>query len=85
MLAVAGESESLAAAPAATVKAALAPVKPVAEAVMVPLPELTAVKVVDALPPLAETGDGGLNDPDTPVTVKVIALVALDTVLPAAS
>ena len=52
---MAGESDSLAAAPAATVKVALAPVKPVAEAVMVPLPELTGVKVVDALPPLADT------------------------------
>ena len=82
---MAGESDSLAAAPAATVKVALAPVKPVAEAVMVPLPELTGVKVVDALPPLADTGDGGLNDPDTPVTVKVIALVAFGTVLPNAS
>ena len=85
MLAVAGESDSLAAEPAATVKVALAPVKPVAEAVIVPVPELTGVNVVDALPPLAETGDGGLKDPDTPVTVKVIALVAVGTVLPKAS
>ena len=82
---MAGESESLVAAPAATVSVALAAVKPVAEAVMVAVPVVKGVKVVEALPPLAVTGEVGLNAPDTPVTANVTAFVAFDTVLPNAS
>jgi hypothetical protein len=85
VLAVAGESESLVAAPAATVSVALAAVKPVAEAVMVAVPVVRGVKVVEALPPLAVTGEVGLNAPDTPVTAKLTTFAALDTVLPNAS
>jgi len=57
MLAVVGESASFVAAPGLTVKVALAAVRPVAEAVMVPVPTVMGVNVVDALPPLADTGD----------------------------
>lgn len=85
MLTPLGDSDSLAADPEPTVNVALAAVNPVAEAVMVPVPVVTGVNVVIALPPLADTGDGGLKDPDTPLTANVIALVAVCTVLPKAS
>jgi hypothetical protein len=71
--------------PGPTVKVALAAVKPVAEAVIVPVPAVTGVNVVDALPPLADTGDSGLKDPDTPLAANVIGFVAVCTVLPKAS
>jgi len=68
-----------------TVNVALELDNPVAEAVMVPVPVVTGVNVVEALPPLADTGDGGLNEPETPVAVNVIAFVAFGTGLPEAS
>jgi len=68
-----------------TVNVELELVNPVAEAVMVPVPVVIGVNVVEALPPLAATGDGGLKDPETPPTVNVIELVAFGTVLPEAS
>jgi hypothetical protein len=85
MLPLVGESASFAAAPGVTVKAALPAVRPVAEAVIVAVPVVTGVKVVDALPPFANIGDGGLNDPDTPVTANVMEFVAFSTVFPKAS
>ena len=85
VLALAGESDSLAAAPGVTVNVALDDVRPVAEAVMVAVPVVVGVNTVAALPPLADTGDGGLNDPDTPAAENVMALLAFCTVLPKAS
>ena len=71
--------------PGVTVNVALEEVRPVAEAVMVPVPVVVGVNTVAAFPALADTGDGGLNVPDTPEAENVMALVAFCTVLPKAS
>ena len=68
-----------------TVKVALAPVRPAEETLTVPVPLVVAVKLERAIPPDAATGDGGLKEPDRPLTEKVTGLVALVTVLPLAS
>jgi len=71
-------------APAGTLKVALPLLRPDAVAVIVPVPLVEAVKLEEAMPPLA-TAAAGLNEPLTPVTAKLIALVAVLTVLPEAS
>jgi hypothetical protein len=85
VLALAGVNDNLAGAPAATLRAAVAVVNPVADAVMVALPVLTAMNVEEAIPLTADIVEEGLKDPETPVTENVMALVAVDTVLPDAS
>jgi len=70
---------------AETVNVALALVSPVAETVIVPVPDVEGVKFVVAMPPLGLTGEAGLKDPETPLTEKVIGFVADVTVLPLAS
>ena len=74
-----------AAPPEETVKAAVAPVRPVADAVIVAVPLVVGVKFDAATPLTGVTGDAGLNEPETPVTENVIGFVALATVLPLAS
>jgi hypothetical protein len=68
-----------------TVNVAVALVSPAALAVIVALPAVIAVKLVVATPVIGETGEAGLKEPVTPLTPKVIGLVALPTVLPFAS
>ena len=85
MLALAGVNDSLAGTPATTLREAVALVNPVADAAMVAAPVLTAVNVEEAIPLMADTVAEGLKDPETPVTENVMALVAVDTVLPDAS
>jgi hypothetical protein len=82
---VTGTSASFAGAPAVTVKVAVALVNPAALAVMAAEPVVVGVKLDDAIPALAVTGDVGLNVPETPLTAKLTALVAMPTVLPFAS
>ena len=72
-------------APAVTVSVALALVSPAAVTVMVPLPTVVGVKLDDARPPVGATGETRLKVPDTPLTEKVIGLLAVPTVLPLAS
>ena len=81
-LVLAGASESFAGAPAVTVSVMLALDNPVADAVITALPVVIGVKVDAAIPPLGVTVADGLNEPETPVTAKVIEFVAVDTVLP---
>jgi hypothetical protein len=71
--------------PAITVRLVVAVVNPVAVAVTIPVPVVVGVNVDVATPPEADTFAAGLNDPVTLVTAKVIALVAVVTVLPFAS
>jgi len=80
-----GINASFAAGPAVTVNDAVALVRPAALAVMVALPVVVAVRLVVAIPATALTGDAGLKEPVTPLTVKVIASVAVPIVLPSAS
>ena len=68
-----------------TDKLALALLRPAADAVMVALPAVLGVKVDDAVPFDGVTGDGGLKEPDTPLTEKVMEFVADNTVVPFAS
>jgi hypothetical protein len=82
---VVGVRASLVGAPAVTVNDADAPVRPAAVTVMVALPTVLGVRLDVALPPLAVTGDAGLNVPDTPLTAKLIAVVGEVTVFPLAS
>jgi hypothetical protein len=82
---LAGTKASLAGAPAVTVKVAVALVIPAAVAVMVAVPVVVGAKLHVAIPALATIGDGGVNEPETPLTENVIAFVAVVTVLPAAS
>ena len=82
---VTGTRASLAGGPAVTVNVAVALVSPAALAVIVALPAVVAVKLVVATPVIGETGEGGLKEPETPLTAKVIGLVAVPTVLPFAS
>jgi len=85
VLPLAGVNDSLAGVPGATLREAVALVNPVPEAVMAARPVLTAVNVEEAIPLMADTVAEGLKDPETPVTENVMALVAVDTVLPDAS
>ena len=68
-----------------TVSVALALVNPAAEPVIVAVPDVDGVKLVVAVPLVGVTGDGGLKDPETPLSEKVIGLVAVVAVLPLAS
>ena len=68
-----------------TVSVALALVNPAAEPVIVAVPDVEGVKLVVAVPLVGVTGDGGLKDPETPLSEKVIGLVAVVAVLPLAS
>jgi hypothetical protein len=70
---------------AATVKVAVALVRPADDAVIVAAPEVDGVKLLVATPALGVMGPGGLKAPDTPLTAKVTGLVADVTVLPLAS
>jgi hypothetical protein len=81
-LPVAGVKAIFVAVPAVTVKVAVALVNPVAEAVTVPLPGVVAVKLDCAAPAVGVTGDSGLQEPDTPLAVNVIRVVAVVTVFP---
>ena len=80
-----GAKASLLAAPAVTVKLAVALVRPGVLTVTVALPTVVGVKLEVATPALAAIGDAGLNEPDTPLTEKVIGLVAVSIVCPSAS
>ena len=83
VLAVAGLKASFAGGPTpeVTFKAAIAALNPAAVAVMVALPEVEAVKLEVARPPLAG-GAAGLNVPVTPATEKLTVSLAVTTVLP---
>ena len=70
---------------AATVNVALPVVSPVDDAVIVAVPDVEAVKLDVAMPPLGVIGEAGLKEPETPLAEKVTALVAVVTVLPLAS
>lgn len=85
MVPLAGASTSFAGAPAVTVSEAEAPVSPAAFTVMVAVPTVVGVKLEAALPPVGVTGEVGVKLPDTPLTVKLIGVVADVTVLPLAS
>ena len=85
MLVPTGVNASFAGAPAVTVNVAAALVKPAALTVTVALPVVVAVRLDVATPAVAVTGEAGANVPDTPVTPKLMALVADVTVLPFAS
>ena len=80
-----GTNASLLAAPAVTVKLAVALVRPGELTVTVALPIVVDVKLEVATPALAAIGDAGVNEPDTPLTEKVIGLVAVSIVCPLAS
>ena len=71
--------------PCVMLKLAVADVRPDADALTVALPAVEAVNAVLAIPPDDAIGRTGLNPPVTPNTENVIALVAVDTVLPLAS
>ena len=64
---------------------AVALVNPLADAVTVPLPAVVGVRLDVALPPIGDIGEGGLNEPDTPLTEMLIGFVAVVTRLPLAS
>src|SRR5689334_10053047 len=85
VLALAGAKVSFVAEPALTVKAALAPASPVAETLTVAFPAAVIVKLETATPLLAVTGEAGLKLPDSPLTAKLTAFVAVPTTLPYAS
>ena len=68
-----------------TVNAAVPLVRPDAEAVIVAVPVVEAVKLAVATPLVGVTLAAGLKEPVTAVAEKVIALVADATVLPLAS
>jgi len=72
-------------APGVTLSVAVALVSPGDDTVTLALPIEVGVKLEVATPASADTGEAGLNVPDTPLSVKVIALVAVLTVLPLAS
>src|SRR5689334_22433565 len=69
----------------ATDKVAVALERPPDEAVMVAVPDVVGVKPKLATPPAGDTGEAGLNEPDTPLTAKLTGLVALVTTLPLTS
>jgi len=70
---------------AATVSVALPVVSPDDDAVIVAVPDVEAVKLDVAMPPFGVIGEAGLKEPETPLTEKVTAFVAVVTVLPLAS
>ena len=82
---VLGTRASLLAVPAVTVRLAVALVRPGALTATVALPIVVGVRLEVATPALAAIGDAGLNEPDTPLTEKVIGLVAVSIVCPLAS
>jgi len=82
---LAGVNASLAAAPALTVKLAVALVSPAALTVIVAVPVVVAERLDVATPSVGVTGKPGLKVPETPLTANVIAFVAVLTVLPLAS
>jgi hypothetical protein len=70
---------------AVTVRSAMSLPSPAADAVIVAVPAVVAVKFDVAVPATGATGDAGLKVPDTPLTAKVMALVAVVMLLPLAS
>src|SRR5689334_7834514 len=82
VLPLTGCSDSFDAFPTVTVSVAVPLVNPVAEAVIVALPNDVGVKLDLATPLVGVTGDAGLHVPLTPLAVNVTALVAVVTVLP---
>ena len=80
-LLVAGAS-TIFAAVAVTVKLTLAPVNPVDDTLTVPTPAVVGVKLEVATPPADVTGEEGLKEPVTPLTVNVIGALLLVTMLP---
>ena len=80
-----GANTSFAGAPAVTVNEAVAAVNPAAVTVMVAFPTVVGVRLDVALPAVGVTGDSGLKVPTTPLTAKLIGVVADVTVLPLAS
>lgn len=80
--AVAGVNTSLAAGPGVTVSDVVAPVKPTALALILPLPAVVEVNEVVATPELGATGEAGLKVPVRPLTANVTAFVAVVTVFP---
>ena len=85
VLPVAGARAIFVAAPGLTVSVALEPVSPAADTLTLAVPVLVAVKFEVTMPPLAVTGEAGLNEPVTPFTAKTMDCVLLVTVLPTAS
>ena len=87
LVALAGVSSSLAGGPASgvTVKVALELANPADDTVTVAVPVNVGVRCDTARPLFAVMGGTGLNVPVTPVTANTISLVAVVTVLPAAS
>jgi hypothetical protein len=87
VLALVGVRRSCAGGPTAgeTSNVALAPLSPSAETLMVALPALVTFKLATAWPLSALIGEAGVNVPDTPVTEKLMALLAAATVTPLAS
>jgi hypothetical protein len=71
--------------PEATISALLPLARPGEAAVMVAVPEFVAVKLTLACPAVGLIGEVGVKVPATPVTEKLMGLLALPTVLPAAS
>ena len=84
VLLLAGAKDSLVGGPTVevTVRLAFALLRPVADAVMVALPAVVGVKPEVATPPLGLTGETGSNEPETPVSENVTALVAVVSVFP---
>lgn len=78
----AGVNTSLAAGPGVTVSDVVAPVKPTALALILPLPAVVEVNEVVATPELGATGEAGLKVPVRPLTANVTAFVAVVTVFP---
>jgi len=72
-------------APAVTVNVALTLASPAAVTVTVAVPVVVAARLDVATPLVGATGELGLNVPVTPLTEKVIALLAVPTVFPLAS
>ena len=69
---------------AETVKAAIALVSPVADAVTVAVPVVVGVKLEVAIPAVV-IGEAGLKKPEMPLSEKAMGFVAVVTVMPLAS
>ena len=78
-------SDCVAPVDADTAKMPVALVSPAEETLMLPVPAVLGVKLVTTLPFAGVSGEAGLKAPDTPLTEKATALVALVTVAPLAS
>ena len=85
VLAALGTKTSLAGAPTVTLRVAVALVNPAALTVILAVPIVIGVRLDVAMPALAVTGDAGLKEPETPLTVNVTASLAVPTVWPSAS